>query len=54
VARMGEDRKVYRVWGESQKERNHSEDWGVDGRMSSDWNLWRLAGGCGVDPVGSG
>jgi hypothetical protein len=30
------------------------EDQGVDGRMGSEWNFGRLAGGCRVDPVGSG
>jgi hypothetical protein len=46
VACMGEERKVFR-W-ESPKERDHSEDQGVDGRMGSEWFLERLAGG-GVD-----
>jgi hypothetical protein len=30
---------------ESPKERDHSEDQGVDGRMGSEWILGRLAGG---------
>jgi hypothetical protein len=30
------------------------EDWGIDGRMGSEWILGRLAGGCKVDSVGSG
>jgi hypothetical protein len=30
------------------------EDQGVDERMGSEWILGRLAGGCIVDPVGSG
>jgi hypothetical protein len=33
VARMGEERKVYKVLWESLKERDHSEDQGVGGRM---------------------
>jgi hypothetical protein len=41
--------KCKRVWEESPKERDHSEDGGVDGRMGSEWILVRLAGGCGVD-----
>jgi hypothetical protein len=42
VARMGEEC----VQGfESQKERDHLEDQGVDGRMGSEWILGRLAGG---------
>jgi hypothetical protein len=40
-----EDRKLYSVWWESPKERDHSEDRGVDGRMGSEWILGRLAGG---------
>jgi hypothetical protein len=40
VARMGEER----FWWESQKERNHLEDQGVDGRMRSEWILGILAG----------
>jgi hypothetical protein len=39
---------------ESLKERDHSEDQSLDGRMGSEWVLRRLAGGCRVDPVGSG
>jgi len=30
---------------EHMKERDHSEDRGVDGRMGSEWILGRLAGG---------
>jgi hypothetical protein len=30
------------------------EDQGIDGRTGSECILARLAGGCGVDPVGSG
>jgi hypothetical protein len=40
VARMGEDRKVY-----SQKERDHLEDQGADGRIGLEWILRRLARG---------
>jgi hypothetical protein len=36
------------------KERDHLKDQAVDGRMGSDWILGRLAGECGVYPVGSG
>jgi hypothetical protein len=42
---MVEERNVYRVLWESQKERDHLEDQGVDGRMGSEWILGRLAGG---------
>jgi hypothetical protein len=44
VARMAEERKLYRAfWWESPKERDHSEDQGVGGRMGSGWILGRLA-----------
>jgi hypothetical protein len=33
---MGEERKVFKVWWDSPKERDHSEDRGVDGRMESE------------------
>jgi hypothetical protein len=42
---MGEERKVYKVLVESPKERDHSEDWGIDRRMVSEWILGRLPGG---------
>jgi hypothetical protein len=35
-------------WWESQKERDHLDDQGVDGRMGSEWILGRLAGGGGM------
>jgi hypothetical protein len=41
-------------WWESPKERDHSKDEGVDGRMGSKWTLGRLVRGCGVDSTGSG
>jgi hypothetical protein len=48
-------RGEYRTfWWESPKERNHSEDQGVDGRVGSEWILGRMAGECKVDSVGSG
>jgi hypothetical protein len=40
--------KCKRFWCESPKERDHSEDRGVDGRMVLEWLLGRLTGG-GVD-----
>jgi alpha-glucosidase (family GH31 glycosyl hydrolase) len=43
VARLGEERKVYRLWWESSKERAHLEDQGVDG-IRMDLNEI----GCGV------
>jgi hypothetical protein len=55
VVCMGEERNCTGFWWESMKERDHLEDRDVDGRMGSEWILWRLAGGvCRVDRVGSG
>jgi hypothetical protein len=59
------ERKVYRVLVGKNKERDHLEDQGVDGRMRSEWILGRLAGrlwigsswlriGTGGEPSGSG
>jgi hypothetical protein len=45
VTRMGEMTKVSKVWWERTKERDHSEDRSVDGRMESKLILGRLAGG---------
>jgi hypothetical protein len=33
------------VWWECQKERDHSEDQGVDGKMISEWIIGKLPGG---------
>jgi hypothetical protein len=43
--------KCKRFWWESQKERDHSEDQGVGGKMGLKRMLGRLAwgGGCGLD-----
>jgi hypothetical protein len=38
----------------SPKERNHSEDERVDGRMGSEWILRRFDRGCRFDSTGSG
>jgi hypothetical protein len=43
VARVGEEREVYKVFVESPKERDHLEDQGVGGKMGSEWILGRLA-----------
>jgi hypothetical protein len=45
VAQMGEERKSTWFWWESLKERDHSEDQGVGGRMGSEWIIGRLAEG---------
>jgi hypothetical protein len=37
--------KCRRFWWESPKERDHSENRGIDGRMGSEWILGILAGG---------
>jgi hypothetical protein len=39
MAGRGGERKGTRLWWECQKERNHSEDKGVNGRMGSEWIL---------------
>jgi hypothetical protein len=54
VARMGEERKVYKVLGESPREGDHLEDQGISGKMGSEWILGRLAWGCGLDSTVSG
>jgi hypothetical protein len=45
LAHMGEKRKCTRFWWKSLKERDHSEDRGVDGRMGSELVLRILVGG---------
>jgi hypothetical protein len=42
VARMGEERKVYKVLVGSPKERDHLTDQGIGGKMGSGWILGRL------------
>jgi hypothetical protein len=42
---MGEQRKVCKVWRERPKERDHSEDQGIDGRIESEWISGRLEWG---------
>jgi hypothetical protein len=54
VARMGEERNVYKVLMGKPEGKNHLEDQGVDGRIGSEWILDRLAWGVRLDPVGSG
>jgi hypothetical protein len=44
VARTERREKCTSFWWESPKERDNSEDWGVDGRMGSDWILGTLDG----------
>jgi hypothetical protein len=43
VARMGEERKVYKVLVGKPEGKNHSDDRDVEGRMGSEWTLWGLA-----------
>jgi hypothetical protein len=45
VARMGEDKKVYKVLVGKPEGRDHLEDQGVGGKMGSEWILGRLAWG---------
>jgi hypothetical protein len=45
VARMGEEKKVYKVLVGKPKERTHLKDWGIDGRIGLEGILGRLAGG---------
>jgi hypothetical protein len=44
VARMEEERNVYRVSMGKLEGKNHLEDQCVDGRMGSEWILERLVG----------
>jgi hypothetical protein len=53
MTRMGEERKCTRFWWESQKERDYSEDRGIDGGLRSEWISETLAGG-GFVSGGSG
>jgi hypothetical protein len=43
--------KYARFWWESPKERDHSEDRGIGGRMGSQWILGRWLRGCGVNSI---
>jgi hypothetical protein len=52
VARKGEEGT--RFWWESPKERAHSEDRGIDGKMGSEWIVRVLTGVRGLDSTGSG
>jgi hypothetical protein len=45
--------KCKRFRQETPKERNHSGDRGVDGRMGSEWILGRMTGVHGADSGGS-
>jgi hypothetical protein len=54
VARMGEERKVYKVLVGKLAGKRPLEDRGVGGRMGSELMLGRLAGRCGLDSTGSG
>jgi hypothetical protein len=49
-----EEKSVKGFVEEGKKERDQSEDRGVDGRMIADWILGIIGWGCGVDSAGSG
>jgi hypothetical protein len=44
VARMGEERKVYKVLARGSEGKNHWKDQAVDGRIGSEWVVGRSAG----------
>jgi hypothetical protein len=55
VARMGEERKVYKVLVGKPEGKRPLGNQSIDGRTGSEWILGRLAGrGCGLDSTGSG
>jgi hypothetical protein len=55
VARMGEERNVYRVLLGNPEGKKPVKDQGVEGRMGSEWISRRLAGGgCKFDSIGLG
>jgi hypothetical protein len=43
-----------KVWSENLKERDHSEDLGIDGKIISEHILGNKVGRCGMDASGSG
>jgi hypothetical protein len=49
-----EKEKCTRLWWESPKEGDHSEDQGIGGKMASEWILGRLAGETGFDWLRTG
>jgi hypothetical protein len=51
---MGGDRNCTRFRWESPKERDHSKDHGLDGKMESEIILGRFSVGVWNDSVGSG
>jgi hypothetical protein len=46
--------KCTRFWWGNPKERDHSNNQGVGGKMGSEWILGRLVWGCGLDSTRSG
>jgi hypothetical protein len=41
VAHMGEMRKAYNILAGKPEEKSHLEDLDVDGKIISDWVLWK-------------
>jgi hypothetical protein len=51
---MGDMKNVYKILSVNLKERDHSEDPGVKGRIIFEWNLGKWGVRCGLDSSGSG
>jgi hypothetical protein len=54
VERMGGMRNAFGILVGKLKERDHSEDLGVDGKLILEWILGKRCGRCGLHVSGSG